>query len=294
MGLLADHGDEVVRLYQDGHTSIQIGARFGCHSQTVRHVLAQLGVTRRRSHPRHSHAAVLAAWHRCHNQHQIAKELGVSQTHVCRILHKAGIRVGRGAREAIVKLPKREVIELYESGLACQEIADRFGTHAEVIRMRLAKWNVSRRQRGSYERSGPDNPQWKGGRSPTMHYHRRQSYEVVAICLGRPLPKGWVIHHLDEDPTNNDPSNLCLFPSLKHHTRFHQQQLRLQLAIPSVEANRLAIGSGGRLLPLPRVPIELSLDTDLHALLDSLESPTRPRKVSARAKGGSTRRSARR
>lgn len=290
---LDPHRDDIVRMYLAGDDTAQIAKHYGCHQETVRALLQRLGIPRRHSHRRHSREAVLVAWHRCHNQHQIAKELDVSQTHVCRILHQAGIRVGRGTREPIVKLAKREVIELYKSGLACQEIADRFGTNPEVIRMRLKKWRVSRRPRGSYERRGPDNPQWKGGRLPPMHYHRRQSYEVVAICLGRPLPRGWVIHHFDEDPTNNDPSNLCLFPSLKHHTRFHQQQLRLRLAIPSVEANRLAIESGGRLLPLPRVPIELSPDTDLHALLDSLESPKPPRKASARAKGAATRRSGR-
>ncbi len=36
------------------------------------------------------------------------------------------------------------------------------------------------------------------------------------------IPKGYVIHHLDLDPTNDDPSNLVLMHKF-HHTAYHSK-----------------------------------------------------------------------
>ena len=42
--------------------------------------------------------------------------------------------------------------------------------------------------------------------------------QVVALEIGRPLSDGEVVHHIDGDKLNNNPSNLVLFASaLDHH-----------------------------------------------------------------------------
>ena len=92
-----------------------------------------------------------------------------------------------------------------------------------------------------------------------MHYYRRQSYEVAAICLGQPLPPGMVIHHLDEDWHNNNPANLILFESQSPHATFHQLLNRLRRQGQTVDASRLALESGGKSLPRPPAPIQLPL-----------------------------------
>jgi hypothetical protein len=92
-----------------------------------------------------------------------------------------------------------------------------------------------------------------------MHYFRRQSYEVAAICLGQPLPRLWVIHHLDENPENNEPSNLLLFRHQSAHAGFHQQVLKLQRAGQAVDVRALAIELGGRPMPEPPQPLDLSV-----------------------------------
>lgn len=54
---------------------------------------------------------------------------------------------------------------------------------------------------------------------------QRYRYLVVWERLHGPIPKGLVVHHLDLDPTNDDPDNLCL---MGHgaHTRLHMRLKR--------------------------------------------------------------------
>lgn len=59
---------------------------------------------------------------------------------------------------------------------------------------------------------------------------RRVFEHHVTYCLAHgltELPKGYVIHHIDHDPGNNDPSNLMLLtPS--EHTKLHIAERNLQ------------------------------------------------------------------
>lgn len=46
-------------------------------------------------------------------------------------------------------------------------------------------------------------------------------YEHILIWQkhhGRKLPRGWVVHHIDEDPLNNDVTNLEAMPHGKHNS----------------------------------------------------------------------------
>lgn len=46
------------------------------------------------------------------------------------------------------------------------------------------------------------------------------SHLVWMSVTGRAIPKGWEIHHIDDDPLNNTWENLvCLFPD--DHLKFH-------------------------------------------------------------------------
>lgn len=81
--------------------------------------------------------------------------------------------------------------------------------------------------------------------------------QVAALCLGHIVPRGWQIHHLDGDPSNNHPENLTIFHNKSEHANFHQQQLRLQREGAEVDASQLVLENGGFLLPLPPYPILL-------------------------------------
>jgi hypothetical protein len=63
-----------------------------------------------------------------------------------------------------------------------------------------------------------------------VHVNGKQRPEhvlVVEKALGKPLPKGAIVHHLDEDKLNNDPSNLVVCPDDAYHFLLHQRQRAL-------------------------------------------------------------------
>lgn len=201
---------------------------------------------------------VLQAFHKCGTGSAASRYLGICQTTVSRILIKHGIRLGKGTRPKNHLLPKDEVISRYLSGESTRVLGKVYKSMMpgsprpeEVVRRQLKSWGVSRRRSGGWGYSGSRNNQWKGGKTPTMHYHRRLSYEVAAICLGHPLSPAAVIHHFDENPYNNNPENLWIFDSQSVHAKFHQKLLKLQRQGTAIEASQLAKESGARQLQRP-------------------------------------------
>lgn len=47
---------------------------------------------------------------------------------------------------------------------------------------------------------------------------------VAERAIGGPLPPGAQVHHVDENPANNDPSNLVICPSQEYHLLLHVRQ----------------------------------------------------------------------
>lgn len=58
------------------------------------------------------------------------------------------------------------------------------------------------------------------GKRGGIHEHRL----VAERALGRPLPKGSVVHHIDGNPANNDPSNLVILNSKAEHNALHRRE----------------------------------------------------------------------
>lgn len=59
------------------------------------------------------------------------------------------------------------------------------------------------------------------GKSYEKTYGRHTHRVVAEQKLGRSLLKGEIVHHIDEDKRNNDPSNLMIFSSQAEHARWH-------------------------------------------------------------------------
>lgn len=52
----------------------------------------------------------------------------------------------------------------------------------------------------------------------------RHTHRIVAEqILGRPLRKGEVVHHVNNDKRDNRPENLMVFNSQKEHAKWHAE-----------------------------------------------------------------------
>jgi hypothetical protein len=67
--------------------------------------------------------------------------------------------------------------------------------------------------------------------APTGRLHHR---EVAASMLGRPLLQSEVVHHIDGNPSNNDPGNLIVFASQAEHAAHHAALRRQQKEVRNV------------------------------------------------------------
>ena len=91
---------------------------------------------------------------------------------------------------------------------------------------------------------GERHPNWKGGRRirddgyidinlPEHPRARKEGYVLEHILIwgkvhGKPLPEGWVIHHINGIPNDNRPENLVALPNKKHYEilRIKAQRIR--------------------------------------------------------------------
>lgn len=266
--------EQLVEHYLKVKSHQETAKHFGLHVTTVSRHLRAAGVKTFRGNQQPNRkwrvssvdpAPILLAFGRLHNQRAVAKELGIHQTVVSRCLIRCGIRIGTG-QTTRYPIPDEKVRALYESGLSTAQVGQQVGLDAESVRRRLRSLGVPRRAIGGTTLSGENNGQWKGGFHHPLHYYRRQSYEIAAICFGQPLPRGWAIHHLDENPENNNPENLWVFPDVGSHARFHQQLLRLLRQGGQVDPIQILQENGAVPLPRPPAPIEFAPGTDQPAL----------------------------
>ncbi len=87
---------------------------------------------------------------------------------------------------------------------------------------------------------GETHPGWKGGATITAQGYSRiaggrnapkkailEHQTIAENALGHPLPPGAVVHHWDEDRTNNTPSNLVICQDHAYHMLLHARKDRL-------------------------------------------------------------------
>jgi len=128
--------------------------------------------------------------------------------------------------------PYDQMQEWYEKdGLTMQQIGDRLGESAKLI------WKIAKKKGWQTRRTGPKSgaghPDWKGGRivdksgyvllhipehpNSNSNGYVREHRVVMETVIGRLLTKDEVVHHKNDDKSDNRPENLHLFATNGEH-----------------------------------------------------------------------------
>lgn len=73
-----------------------------------------------------------------------------------------------------------------------------------------------------------------------VHTHRL----VAEKMIGRKLRKGEVVHHMDGNKRNNNPSNLKVFANQAEHARWHKEHDRKEVMPNEVHSTQLPTARG--------------------------------------------------
>ena len=102
--------------------------------------------------------------------------------------------------------------QYWTKGLNITQIGRMCGITASGIWYWIEKLNIPRKSRRK-----ENHYNWRGG---SKMYYCRQARLAWEEYWGEEVPKGYLIHHIDRDRTNNDVCNLALVTS-KFHRRVH-------------------------------------------------------------------------
>lgn len=162
---------------------------------------------------------------------QCRREFPATQEHVNYARKFCSSRcAGDAARaKARAKWPPRDEVErLYcEEGLSDRALGAHFGfSYQWALKVRKA-----------YGISASDKPHRDPVRyrSSQGYWRVGDEYEhrlVMAAKLGRSLAATEVVHHIDEDKGNNDPDNLCVYPSNAEHMFDHRGRRAKRNKVP--------------------------------------------------------------
>jgi len=240
---------KIVASYKETNSQKETARILGCSQSTVSKILRRNGIHSKTWEQRkEEYSVVRDLWEQYGNTADVSDGTPYARGRVTRILRDYfDIHVPRGMYNKY-DLPMDELAERYQAGETCGDIARSLNLPSERIRRRLTKHGVKIRSAAESVPRGKKNRFYKDGRGSEYQDNKYQSKKVAAAYLGRPLPVGWVVHHMDEDPQNLDPENLYLFPSIACHSAYHVQLLGFQQKEIEVDASQLVLENGGRAL----------------------------------------------
>ena len=192
-------------------------------------------------------------WNEELNIPQIATRLGIPKNSVqwyfirlkipTRTCSQArGVSIKRGDRTGVqLTLSKKELYDLYwNQGLTLDDIAEQVGCSQMLVKKKMAKLGIDRRSVSDAAKLAFQNGRKGDGRfqdsrdgyvyilKPEHHRADNRGYIREHILVWeevnrKPLPKGWVVHHLNGIKGDNRPENL-----LGMYHRDHNSQLQLE------------------------------------------------------------------
>lgn len=183
------------------------------------------------------------------------------------------------ARWNAIVWPVEDMRKWYEKdGMSVTDIATKLGKSPKLI------WKVCNkhgfRMRPVGPPSGKKNPSWRGGRivdksgyvlvhtpdHPNANFggYVREHRLVAESLLGRYLTPEEVVHHKDDDPSNNHPDNLLVYKTNAIHLA---DTIAGQVPKWTDDGKRrIGDGSRGKAGRIQVKPVEWPSDEDLHSM----------------------------
>ena len=161
----------------------------------------------------------------------LARAYGVSNPTIGDRLHAAGVKM-HPQKHGLLPLPLAELIVRYEAGESLSQLGRAYGVNNHTVQHRLHAAGI--RMRPSGGQPGTNNK--TGRHKPGGPLHTLRGYLRTADRQGRScrvhrgcweayrgaIPKGYVIHHIDEDQLNNTIGNLACMTN-SEHARLHAE-----------------------------------------------------------------------
>ena len=203
----------------------------------------------------------------------ISVEVGYAESYMTRVLYERGRSAWKRKYPHAEHWDMDAIFADYKSGLRMEELLQKHHISNSAFHRNRRKAGIPTRPRLGYP--GKKNYQYKHGNGNQSRKRVPElTKQVAALCLGHIVPRGWQLHHLDGDPSNNHPENIAVFHDKSEHAKYHQQELKLQRANLPVDASQLVSENGGFLLQSPDHPIVLPHEK---GRLDPRISRTKPR-----------------
>jgi hypothetical protein len=127
-----------------------------------------------------------------------------------------------------------EIQQLYYKGYSCSQLAKMYGISRQSIHELLTRIDTQFRKTKRLPFIMYDGLKWTISKS--TGYYRSTTHRKNHLSLHRyvwekhngKIPKGYDIHHLDGDKTNNDISNLECLPKPEHTRKYspHHNQYK--------------------------------------------------------------------
>ena len=165
---------------------------------------------------------------------EIGKQLGHHHGVIAYHIHKSGVPLHNPRRQQH-PISTDYITELYAQGMSTIEIGEHVRLTPQAIYRRLLNAGIPLRsfsealslaaKRGrKKQQMGELNAKWKGGRSIDKSGYveirvdgkQCREHRVVWEKANGPIPKGWIIHHLNGDRADNRLENLAGLPRHRH------------------------------------------------------------------------------
>lgn len=145
--MLRDNQEDIIRQYNDGKSTCELGRQYGCNNAYIWTFLKDLGVTIHKTKVVDAELTekVHELYKQGHSAYKITKDLNLSRSTAERILQKLGYDTSKGQRrhkDGLLKDKTEKIINMYNQHIGCTTIAREVGSFDSAVNKLLKKNGV--------------------------------------------------------------------------------------------------------------------------------------------------------